>query len=187
MDYNKAKACITGLIYLIEGKLRPGTEETPDRVARAYEELFDGYNVNIEELFKVFDGEGTDQIVAVRDIEFTSMCEHHMLPFFGTVHVAYLPNGKAIGASKIPRLVNAFSHRLQIQERLAEQIGTAIMEHLKPRGVAIIIEAKHSCMICRGVKSTSSKLVTSIMLGDFRDNPAMRMEVLSLLGLRNGK
>jgi GTP cyclohydrolase I len=171
----------------IEGKLRPGTMETPKRVAKAYLELFDGYDTDISTLFTTFDDEGTDQIVAVRDIEFNSMCEHHILPFSGTAHIAYLPRKKVIGASKIPRLVNAFAHRLQIQERMTEQIGNTLMTYLNPYGVAVIIEAQHSCMICRGVKSKTSKLITSVMLGKFRQDQALRIEVLSLLGLRNGQ
>ena len=176
---------ITELLKTIEGpELRPGLKETPDRVQRALTEMLDGYNTNLDNIFKTFDGEGTDQIVAVENISFTSLCEHHLLPFHGVVHIAYLPNGKAIGASKLPRLVNAFAHRLQIQERITEQIGKTLMEKLNPFGVAVIIKAEHSCMICRGVKATGSKLTTSVMLGTFRENQAQRMEVLALLGLR---
>ena len=166
--------------------LRPELEETPKRVARALEEMLSGYDVNIDILFKTFDEEGKDMINAVKDIEFTSFCEHHLLPFQGVAHVAYLPSGdKVIGASKIPRLVLAFAHRLQLQERIARQVAETMMEKLEPQGVAVIIEASHLCMQCRGVKSTTAKMVTSVMLGAFREDPSMRLEVLSLLGLSN--
>lgn len=164
-----------------DSPLREGIAETPDRVARSFAELFDGYDVDIDKLFKVFDGEALDQVVAIRDIPFTSTCEHHMLQFSGVAHVAYLPNGKAIGASKIPRLVLAYAHRLQLQERIAEQVAHTLMDKLEPKGVAVIIQAQHSCMQCRGVKSVGSSMVNSIMLGEFRKNPALRSELLALL------
>jgi len=179
----KIEDLVTEFLIQVEGKIRPGTEETPKRVAKAMKEMLDGYKVNIESLFKCFEGEGTDQIIAVSNIEFVSFCEHHILPFTGHAHIAYLPNGKAIGASKIPRLVAAFAHRLQIQERLTEQIANAIMKHLKPKGVAVIIEGVHSCMNHRGVKCQDGKLTTSVMLGLFRDDLAVKQEVLSLLGV----
>lgn len=162
---------------------REGLEETPARVAKAYSEWFDGYSVNIDELFKCFPGEGTDQIVCLKNIPFYSFCEHHMAPFSGTVDVAYLPDGKVIGASKIPRIINAYSHRLQIQERIAQQVADILMNKLNPKGVAVIIRAKHSCISSRGVKAHDVEMVNSVMLGVFRDEPGARMEVLSLLGL----
>lgn len=186
MNRTHISQLIKSLLIEIEGpNPRPGIEETPDRVARAYEEIFEGYSVNISDLFKCFDGEGTDQIVCIKDIEFYSTCEHHILTFSGTVDVAYLPSKRVIGASKIPRLVNAYAHRLQIQERLAEQIANTLMCELEPRGVGVIIHAKHLCMACRGVKNSSSTMVNSVMLGEFRNNSTTRMEVLSLLGLKN--
>lgn len=173
-----------GFLHLVEGELREGTKETPARVEKAWAELLDGYKVDIPGLFKTFDGEGTDQIVACSDIQFTSFCEHHILPFTGVAHVAYLPDGKAIGASKLARLVNAYAHRLQIQERLTEQVAHALESNLNARGVAVIIKAEHSCISCRGVKAVGAKFVTSVMLGKFRESEASRLEVLSLLGLK---
>jgi GTP cyclohydrolase I len=183
---SSTKKIIESLVLQIEGvdTLRPGMIETPDRVCRALDELFDGYKTNIDSLFKVFDGEGTDQIVSIKDHKTTSFCEHHCLPFEISVDVAYLPNKKAIGASKLPRLVNAYAHRFQIQERIAEQVAHTLMDKLKPKGVCVIIHGSHACMKCRGVKSDSI-MVNSIMLGAFRKNQASRMEVLSLLGYKN--
>ena len=184
MDKDNTIRLVRELLYEIEGpELRSGLIETPTRVYGALTELLDGYDMDIDGLFKTFEGEGNDQVIAVKDIPFVSLCEHHCLEFSGLAHVAYLPDGKAIGASKIPRLVNAFAHRLQIQERITEQIGNTLMEKLNPRGVAVILQAEHSCMVCRGVRATGSKLVTSVMLGEFRENPTLRMEILNLLGL----
>lgn len=188
MDKSNVEAYIAGLLREIEGGcLREGIVDTPNRIYRALGELFDGYDMDIDSLFKSFDGEGMDQLVLVRDIPFTSMCEHHLLIFSGLAHVAYLPNGCAIGASKIPRLVLAYAHRLQLQERIAEQVANTLMDKLNPKGVAVIIQAQHDCMQCRGVKSVGSSLVTSIMLGHFRDNPTLRSELLSLLSITGSK
>ena len=176
------------LLEVIEGEpLRQGISETPDRVMRAYDEMFDGYDVDIGKLLsKTFQENGSDQIVSMRDIEFWSTCEHHILPFHGYAHIAYLPTNKVLGASKLERLVMAYAHRLQLQERITRQVADALMQYLQPLGVAVIIHGEHLCMRCRGVKSSSSQIVTSVMLGEFRTNQAMRMEVLSLLGLNNG-
>ena len=186
---------IHGLLREIEGpELRPELEETPNRVYRALGELLDGYNTNILELFTSFNDEESippqdnhiglhDQIVAVKNIEAWSLCEHHLLPFHINASVAYLPKDKIIGASKIPRLVLAYAHRLQIQERITRQVANSIMNNLEPYGVAVIITGEHSCMRIRGVKAESSQLVTSVMLGTFRDNQSTRLEVLSLLEL----
>jgi len=175
---------VKAILEDIEGELYKGdTDETPDRVYRALEELLGGYKVNVNSLFKSFDGEGLDQIVLSRDIRFTSFCRHHLLPFYGVAHVAYLPDGKAIGASKLPRLVQAYAKRLQLQERIAEQVANTLMEKLKPKGVAVVIQAQHSCMSCRGVNSVGSSMVNSIMLGSFRDDASLRSEVLMLMSL----
>jgi GTP cyclohydrolase I len=171
------------LIRIEDAPLRKGTLETPSRVARALKEMFDGYNTDIDKLFKTFDGEGQNQIVALSNIEFTSYCEHHMLPFSGFAHIAYLPKGKVIGASKMARLVAAYAHRLQIQERMTEQIANTLMNKLNPLGVAVIIEGSHSCMKIRGIKCQNGKLVTSVMLGMFREDAGVKQEVLALLGL----
>jgi len=171
------------LEYIGEDCNREGLLKTPQRVVKAYDEMLDGYTSNIDALFTTFDGEGRDQIIAVKDISFVSMCEHHMLPFTGLAHVAYLPVNKVIGASKIPRLVAAFAHRLQIQERLTEQVASTLMDKLQPAGVAVIIQATHECMRCRGIKCATSKLVTSVMLGEFRNDVNTKQEVLALLGI----
>jgi GTP cyclohydrolase I len=176
----------TSLLQEIEGdQLRKDLVNTPFRVYKSMIEIYDGYNVDIKSLFTVSEGEGDDQILALRDIHSWSMCQHHMLPFFLTAHIAYLPDGKVIGISKIERLVHAFSHRLQLQERITRQIADAIMEYLNPKGVAVILQGEHLCMKCRGVKSQETKFVSSIMLGAFRENYSSRMEVMSLLGLNS--
>ena len=184
MDKDLIKKSVAGLIAAVEGDyFRAGVIETPDRVARAYEEMLGGYDVDIDKLFKHFEGEGKDQVVAVKDIDFTSFCEHHFLPFTGRAHVAYLPKDRVIGASKIPRLVHAYACRLQLQERIAEQVANTLMEKLQPLGVAVIIYGEHTCMRCRGVKSNSSQLINSVMLGRFREDPGLRSELLALLKL----
>lgn len=156
--------------------------ETPARATKALLEMVQGYKVNIPGLFKTFDDNGKDQFVIAKNIEFTSLCEHHLLPFFGTAHIAYLPQNKVIGASKLPRILLAYAQRFQLQERITEQVASCIMEYLKPRGVAVIIEATHMCMKCRGVKSNST-FVTSVMLGVCRTDPSAKQEVLALLGV----
>ena len=184
MDKTNVTAYIHGLLREIEGPfLRPELEETPGRVYRALEELLDGYKISIPDLFTSFDGEGKDQIVIAKDIPFNSTCEHHLLFFSGRAHIAYLPKDKVIGASKLPRLLLAYAHRLQIQERITRQVAEAIMQYLEPHGVAVILQAEHACIRCRGVKSDCS-FVTSVMLGTFRENATTRLELLSLLGLR---
>jgi len=173
------------ILKAIEGPtLRKDLERTPIRVQKSYEEMIDGYNVNIESLFTTSDGEGMDQIVAMRNITGWSLCEHHLLPFSFIAHVAYLPRDRVIGASKLERLVIAYAHRLQLQERITRQVADALMNYLNPRGVAVIIIGEHLCTRCRGVKSPSSELVSSIMLGSFREEQSARIEVLSLLGLK---
>lgn len=164
---------------------REGLRDTPMRYARAMRFLTSGYVADIGEIVgSAIFHEDSSEIVLVRDIEFFSMCEHHMLPFYGSAHVAYLPNGKIIGLSKIPRIVDAYSRRLQVQERLTTQIANTLMDRLDPLGVAVVIEAFHMCMMMRGVEKQNSRTVTSAMMGEFRDNPTTRKEVLSLLGTR---
>ena len=176
---------VRDILTLIEGSpLRPELERTPERVVNALAEMLDGYNVRIDDLFTTFEEEGKDMVIVVKDIPFVSWCEHHLLPFHGLASVAYLPVDKVIGASKIPRLVLAYAHRLQLQERMSRQIAETLMEKLQPQGVAVIIEAEHLCMQCRGVKSVGSKLITSVMLGEFRENANLRAEILSLLSIR---
>jgi GTP cyclohydrolase I len=171
------------LVELGENPGRPGLRATPDRVARALRELTDGYGVKPEEVIAdaVFDEQSYDEMVLVRDIPFYSLCEHHMLPFFGQVHVGYLPKGKVIGLSKIPRLVEVFSRRLQIQEQLTRQVAEALNTALVPRGVGVVVEARHLCMEMRGVETPGGRMVTSCMLGTFRRDPRTRAEFLDLV------
>jgi GTP cyclohydrolase IA len=176
------KAVTTILTEVGEDPKREGLVRTPNRVARAYEFLTKGYNVDIETLVNnaIFHEE-CDEMVVVRNIEFYSLCEHHMLPFYGKCHVAYLPKGKIIGLSKIPRLVDAFARRLQVQERLTNQIAETLQGLLQPHGVAVIMEGKHLCMMMRGVEKQNSFVTSSAMLGDFKTERATRMELLNLI------
>lgn len=159
---------------------REGLEETPRRVDEAYQYLFSGYDKNPEDLMTVFDNEGYDEMILVKDIEFYSMCEHHMLPFFGKAHIAYIPKDKIIGLSKLPRLVEIFGRRLQNQERMATQIADALQGLLDPKGVGVILEAKHFCMMARGVEKQSSIVTTSALKGLFKKNALTREEFLRL-------
>jgi GTP cyclohydrolase I len=166
-----------------EDPAREGLVSTPERAEKALRFLTSGYRADMHQIVNgaLFDVE-YDEVVIVRDIEFFSTCEHHLLPFFGTVHVAYLPGKKVIGLSKIPRIVDAFARRLQIQERMTQQIAQTLQEMLNPRGVAVICEARHFCMMMRGVEKQHSGTITSTMLGAFRENQETRNELLSLLG-----
>jgi GTP cyclohydrolase I len=165
---------------------RDGLLRTPDRVEKALKYLTSGYTADVHEIVNgaLFDVD-YDEVVIVRDIEFFSMCEHHMLPFFGKMHVAYLPDKKVIGLSKIPRIVDMFARRLQIQERLTQQVAESIQSLISPRGVAVICEARHFCMMMRGVEKQHSGAITSSMLGAFRDNKETRNELLALLAQRS--
>jgi GTP cyclohydrolase I len=169
------------LELLGEDPERDGLLKTPERVAKAYAWLTRGYDLRVEDVIgdAVFN-ESHENMVVVRDIELYSMCEHHMLPFFGKAHVAYVPNGKIVGLSKLPRIVEVFSRRLQVQERLTEQIAQAIEDVLSPRGVGVVIEAVHLCMMMRGVEKQNSKTITSALRGQFRDCPMTRDEFLRL-------
>jgi GTP cyclohydrolase I len=161
---------------------REGLLDTPRRVDEAYARLFDGYDKKPEDLLTVFDGEAYDEMILVKDIELYSFCEHHMLPFFGKAHVAYIPNGKIIGLSKLPRLVEIFARRLQNQERLTTQVAEALQNLLEPKGVAVVIEAKHFCMMARGVEKQSSEVTTSALKGLFKKDASTRAEFLRLIG-----
>ncbi len=169
------------LVELGEDPDRQGLKATPDRVARAMRELTDGYGIKPEDVVAgaIFD-QDYDEMVVVKDIAFYSLCEHHMLPFFGSVHVGYLPKGKVIGLSKIPRLVEVFSHRLQIQEQLTREIAEALNLTLAPKGVGVVVEARHLCMEMRGVEAPGGHMMTSCMLGTFRRDPRTRAEFLAL-------
>ena len=178
---------IADLVESLLGELgedpdRPGLKTTPDRVSRALRELTDGYGVKPEDVIAdaVFD-QDYDEMVVVKDINFYSLCEHHMLPFFGQIHVGYLPKGKVVGLSKIPRLVEVFSRRLQIQEQLTRQVAEALNAALEPRGVGVVAEARHLCMEMRGVEAPGGRMITSCMLGTFRRDPRTRAEFLDLV------
>jgi GTP cyclohydrolase IA len=170
------------LVQIGEDPNREGLERTPERFAKALRFLTSGYSQNAETLLNgAMFSVCYDQMVVVKDIELYSLCEHHLLPFFGKCHVAYIPNKKVVGLSKIARLVNMFARRLQIQERLTSQIAQSIQEQLNPQGVGVIVEARHLCMVMRGVEKQHSTAVTSAMLGVFRENKETRDEFLSLV------
>ncbi|HQC62441.1 MAG TPA: GTP cyclohydrolase I FolE [Candidatus Marinimicrobia bacterium] len=170
------------LINIGENPNRPELLKTPARVAKFWQHVSQGYKVDVLEMLKeslVY--EDYNQMIIVKDIDFFSLCEHHLVPFFGKAHVAYIPNGKIIGFSKIPRVITAFSQRLQIQERLTQQIADALNEALEPKGVGVIIEARHLCMQMRGVEKQNSNITTSVMLGELHDEPQARAEFLKLI------
>ena len=182
IDEAKIKAAVTMLIEAIgENPQREGLAETPRRVAEMYSELFAGIDKDPKEELKVGFEESHREMVIVRDIPFYSMCEHHLLPFIGKCHVAYLPRGKVLGLSKVARIVDMYARRLQIQERLTKQIADAIQSAVEPRGVAVVIEAKHLCMMMRGVEKQNSVMTTSSMIGIFRQQFSTRSEFLSLI------
>jgi GTP cyclohydrolase I len=168
-----------------EDPKREGLQRTPIRVAKSLRYLTEGYKTDPKEILAhaIFK-EPYDEMVIVKDIEIFSLCEHHLLPFYGKAHVAYIPNGRIIGLSKIPRLVEVFSRRLQVQERLTTQIAECMMDALKPKGVAVVIEALHLCMCMRGVKKSDAYTITSSMLGAFRKDARSRTEFLSLIRLK---
>jgi len=171
--------------FIGENPEREGLLETPKRVAKSFEFLTSGYSTKIEDIVNgaIFH-EGNQGMVIVQDIELYSLCEHHLLPFYGKACVAYIPDQKIIGLSKIPRIVDMFARRLQVQERLTDQISNALWEILEPKGVAVVIEAKHLCMMMRGVEKQNSFMTTSSVLGEFHDDQPTRMEFLSLIQKR---
>tara|TARA_Y100000994_G_scaffold195775_1_gene165350 strand:- start:458 stop:1024 length:567 start_codon:yes stop_codon:yes gene_type:complete len=173
------------LIEIGENPDREGLLNTPLRVAKAWDFLSKGYRQDINELINnaIFE-EKYDQMVVVKDIEFYSMCEHHLLPFFGVAHVAYIPNGKIIGLSKIPRILDVFARRLQVQERMTQEVGNMLEEKLSPKGVAVVVEAQHMCMQMRGVEKKQSYMLTSSMLGLFREDNKTRKEFLDIIKLQ---
>ena len=175
------------LTELGEDPAREGLVKTPERVDKALRFLTSGYSADIDGMLNgALFGVDYSEMVIVRDIDFYSMCEHHLLPFFGKCHVAYIPNGKVIGLSKIPRLVDIFSRRLQLQERMTNQIASTIQDKITPVGVAVVCEATHLCMAMRGVEKQNSYTITSAMLGAFQTQQRTRMEFLELLKLRGG-
>jgi GTP cyclohydrolase I len=185
----QAEAAIRTLLrWAGDDPTREGLVDTPARVARAYEEFFSGYEVDpvalLERTFEETDG--YDEIVLLRDIRLESHCEHHMVPIIGRAHVAYLPHRRVVGISKLARVVDAYARRLQIQEKLTAQIANTIQQVLEPRGVAVVIEAAHQCMTTRGIHKPGVTMVTSRMLGAFRDDPTTRREVLAMMATGNG-
>jgi GTP cyclohydrolase I len=173
------------LAALGEDPRREGLRLTPDRVAESFRFLTRGYHMELEEILNnaVFEEE-CDEMVVVKDIEIYSLCEHHLLPFIGRAHVAYVPDRRIVGLSKIPRIVEMFSRRLQVQERLTHQVAKALEEAIRPKGVGVVIEAAHLCMMMRGVEKQNSRAVTSCMLGRFKSDPRTRAEFLGLAGVR---
>jgi GTP cyclohydrolase I len=170
-----------------EDPTREGLEKTPVRVAKAWEYFTSGYKQNVHDVLnEALFTEEYDEMVVVKDIDLYSLCEHHLLPFFGKCHIAYMPSHKIVGLSKLPRLVEMFARRLQVQERLTTQIAQTLDEVLQPRGVAVVIEAVHMCMVMRGVEKQNSKAVTSAMLGAFRENAGTRAEFMELIRSRGG-
>lgn len=167
-----------------EDPLREGLKRTPERVARMYSEILAGYQTDLTALVNgaIFESD-YQEMVLVRNLEFYSLCEHHMLPFYGRAHVAYVPDGKIIGLSKIPRLVEMFSRRLQVQERMTQQIAETLQEILHPKGIAILVEGAHFCAMMRGVKKSEARMVTSAMLGAFREDSSLRQDFYNQLGL----
>ena len=187
MNQEKVKDLVkTLLIEIGEDTKREGLLSTPQRVAKAYEFLTKGYQQDIAEVLnKAIFSERYDEMVLVKNIDYYSMCEHHLLPFYGKVHVAYIPNGKIVGLSKIPRIVEVFARRLQVQERMTQQIAETIEKYLQPNGVAVVSEAFHMCMMMRGVEKQNSSATTSAMLGVFQDDARTRMEFLDLISHKN--
>jgi len=173
------------LVHIGEDPDREGLKKTPERVARAWGEIAGGYAMDPGEMVRgaMFKAEGREMVL-VNDIDFYSVCEHHLLPFFGKAHVAYIPNGRIVGLSKVARVVEAYARRLQVQERMTAQIASCLMDNLQPLGVAVVLHAQHLCMMMRGVQKQNSYAVTSEMLGCFKDKSKTRGEFLTLIGER---
>jgi len=187
LNKDTVKKLVTTLLTEIgEDPTREGLLKTPSRVAKAYEFLTNGYEQDIDKTMNgaIFN-EKYDEMVLVKNIDFYSMCEHHLLPFYGKIHLAYIPDGKIIGLSKIPRIVEVFSRRLQVQERMTQQIADTINKFLQPKGVAVVAEAYHMCMMMRGVEKQNSSATTSAMFGVFKEDARTRMEFLDLISHKN--
>jgi len=184
MNEKKIKKAIRMILESVgENPNREGLKQTPQRVANMYKEILGGIGKNPALELKILKGQSFDEIVLVKDIPFYSLCEHHMLPFHGKAHVAYMPDGnRIVGISKLPRVVEVLSRRLQLQERLTSQIADVVNETIKPKGVMVIVEAEHLCVTMRGIKKSGSKVKTSVVRGIFRENEKTRAETLSLIG-----
>ncbi len=177
----------TMMNYVGEDSHREGLKDTPSRVRKAYEFIYGGYKENPKEILeKALFTSSNDEMVLIKDIEFYSTCEHHLLPIIGRVHVAYIPDGKVVGLSKIPRVVNVFARRMQIQEQLTEQIADAIMESIAPKGVAVVVAARHMCMEMRGVEKINSTTTSSALRGLFKKDEKTRAEFFSLINSPSG-
>jgi GTP cyclohydrolase I len=174
-------AVIRLLQFIGEDPKREGLQDTPKRVIKSYGELFGGYKLDPADAMTTFEDGACDEMVILKAVEFVSFCEHHMLPFIGQAHIAYVPNGKVIGVSKLARVLDIFARRLQIQERISKQVTAALMEHLQPKGAACVIESRHLCMVCRGVQKQHSVMVTSSLEGVFKTDPATRAEFMSMI------
>jgi GTP cyclohydrolase I len=182
VDRARIEAAVREILLAVgEDADREGLHETPARVARMYAEMFSGLHTDPRQFLSKTFAQKYDEMVLVRDIEFASMCEHHLLPFMGKAHIAYLPAGRIVGLSKLPRVVEALAHRPQVQERMTEELADLLMEEIKPRGVGVILEAAHTCMTIRGVKKPGGICTTSSMRGVFRDNQATRSELMALI------
>jgi len=182
VDHDRIAAAVREILIAIgEDPQREGLRETPNRVARMYAEMFAGLRKDPKRHLVTAFTENYDEMVVLRDVPFFSMCEHHLLPFEGRAHVAYLPDGKVVGLSKLARIVDDFAHRPQVQERLTTQIADILMDSVHAKGVVVVMEAVHSCMTCRGVKKPGSVMVTSAVRGQCRDSATTRAEVMSLL------
>lgn len=176
------RAYTVALLGALRGAdLHEGVERTPARAAKALMEMTSGYDVDIAELFTTFPGEGYDEMVVERGISFVSLCEHHMLPFEGVAAIAYIPSDRIIGLSKLARLVDAYARRLQVQERLTNQVADAMVDHMSPIGTMVVVEATHSCMSCRGVRKSGVVAVTSSVRGAMKDKPEARAEAMALM------
>lgn len=185
LDFENAVKAM--MLHIGENPQREGLLETPKRVRKAYEFIFGGYKENPKEILeKALFTSSNDEMVLIKDIEFYSTCEHHLLPIIGRVHVAYIPNGKVVGLSKIPRVVNVFARRMQIQEQLTEQIADAIMSTIEPKGVAVVIQARHMCMEMRGVEKINSTTTSSALRGLFKKDEKTRSEFFSLINSPTG-
>jgi len=182
VDLERLEKAVKEILLAVgEDPLREGLKRTPERVARMYAELLGGMREEPKENLRSVFTEKYDEIVLLRNIPFYSICEHHLMPFIGSAHVAYMPSGVVLGVSKLARIVDCFARRLQVQERLTDQIADFIMTSLQPKGVAVVLEASHSCMTIRGIKKPGSEMVTSSLRGIFRKDPRSRGEIMSLM------
>lgn len=183
MDLKKIEKLVKELLKEIgENGDREGLENTPKRVAKSFEKIYGGYNKNPQKLLTAFDGENYDEMIICKDIDFYSTCEHHIQPFYGKISIGYIPAKKIIGISKLPRIIEIFSRRLQNQERLTMQIAETLNKLLKPKGVGVVVKAKHLCMMARGVEKQNSIMITSSCTGSFKNNAKTRSEFLRLIG-----